>query len=201
MLRSSETVWFVNHYYVYAFFPVLIGAAAISALRSPAAFQLWRNIFAVSLAMALIGFAFFPLTPPRLLEGDSGFVDTLMIAGPRYYGDESGSSLFNAYGSIPSIVNEYAAMPSMHVGWSALAAALLVSAFPGRRWLLALGIAHVTMMQIAVVGTGNHYLIDGIVGVLVVLLSWIAVTKLVPRLRTACHVHAVAARELTVCHK
>jgi hypothetical protein len=184
VLRYDALTWLFNHYYVYAFFPVLVASAVLAALRASAAFQHWRSIFILSLAVALAGFALFPLTPPRLMPPEYGYVDSLMLHGPRYYGDESGSSLFNAYGSIPSMVNEYAAMPSMHVGWSAIAVALLIAAFPAwKRWLLFLGIGHVAMMELAVVATGNHYLVDGLVGLVVVALAWLAVDRVTPRLR------------------
>jgi hypothetical protein len=163
---------FLNYYYVYAFFPVLIVAGLLSWRRVPAVFRFWRLVFAVSLIIALAGFAFFPLTPPRLLPAEHGYVDTLLQYGPRYYGDEFGNSLFNAYGSIPSLVNEYAAMPSMHVGWSAIAGILLVKAFPHRRWLIAAAVVHVLIMQLAVVATGNHYVIDGPVGLAIVGVSF-----------------------------
>ncbi len=180
VLPHNALVWLANHYYVYAFLPVLIGSALLSAFRAPAVFNFWRNVFAMSLGAALVLFSLFPLTPPRLLGESSGFVDTLMVHGPRYYGDESGASLFNAYGSIPSMVNEYAAMPSMHVGWSLIAGILLIAAFPTRRWLIPLAIIHVTLMQLAVVATGNHYVIDGIVGVGVVFLSFVAIRRVSP---------------------
>ena len=178
VLPHNGLVWLANHYYVYAFLPVLIGSALLSAFRAPAIFNFWRNVFAMSLGAALVVFSLFPLTPPRLLGGEAGFVDTLMIHGPRYYGDESGASLFNAYGSIPSMVNEYAAMPSMHVGWSLIAGALLIAAFPTRKWLIPLVVAHVLFMQLAVVATGNHYVIDGLVGVAVIGLSYLAILKI-----------------------
>ncbi len=199
LLQRPETTWLVNHYYVYAFFPVLIASALLAARRAPGAFQRWRTIFVASLGFALIGFALFPLTPPRLLDSGYGFIDSLMLTGPRYYGDESGSSLFNLYGSIPSMVNEYAAMPSMHVGWSAVAAALVIAAFPKRKavWLLAL--AHVMMMQLAVVATGNHYLIDGIVGLIVVAVSWAIVTHGLPRVRVWLETSMHATGGFSVC--
>jgi PAP2 superfamily protein len=181
VLEHSAVGWFLNHYYVFAFFPMLIGGAVIAAVRAPRAFQHWRTVFIISLGFALVGFALFPLTPPRLLP-HLGYVDTLMLRGPRYYGDEAGASIFNAYGSIPSMVNEYAAMPSMHVGWSAIAGALFVAAFAGRRWIVGLAVLHVVLMQIAVVATGNHYLIDGIAGLLVVLTAALVATR-VPSLR------------------
>ncbi|MGD9713920.1 MAG: phosphatase PAP2 family protein [Thermomicrobiales bacterium] len=201
VLGRSESVWLVNHYYVYAFFPVLIGSAVLAAWRAPAVFHEWRKIFVVSLSLALAGFALYPLTPPRLLGGQTGYVDTLLLSGPRYYGDESGSSLFNLYGSIPSIVNEYAAMPSMHVGWSAVAAALLIAAFPERLLVKVLAVAHVIVMQLVVVATGNHFFIDGIIGLLVVLVSWLVVVRFLPRLESWWELGRRSHENFTVCQK
>ncbi|MGH2559123.1 MAG: phosphatase PAP2 family protein [Thermomicrobiales bacterium] len=174
---TLDHTWLIsaaNHYYVYGFLPVLVTCAVLGAWRATRAFAWWRTAFAVSLALALIGYVAFPLAPPRLLPAAEGFVDTLQLYGPRYYGDATGSSLFNAYGSIPSLVNEYAAMPSMHVAWSIVAGALLFAAFR-RRWALAVAIIHPLLMAISVVITGNHYLLD-VVGGIAVLLAAIALT-------------------------
>lgn len=170
-LRYPNLVRFVDNYYVFAFFPVLIGASIWGYRAAPATFQTARRIFAVSLAMALTVFALVPLAPPRLLPQSFGYVDTLMLYGPRYYGDASGASLFNAYGSIPSMVNEYAAMPSMHVGWSIIAGWLLYVASGRRWWVGALAATHVMLMETVVVATGNHFVVDGLAGALVVLVA------------------------------
>ncbi len=169
-LSHPDLIWFLNHYYVFAFFPVLIVAAVFGYRAAPAAFHTARRVFAVSLAMALIMFMLIPLAPPRLLPA-YGYIDTLMLYGPRYYGDSSGASLFNAYGSIPSMVNEYAAMPSMHVGWSIIAGWLLYVASGRRWWVGALVATHVFLMETVVVATGNHYVIDGLVGMAVVVFA------------------------------
>lgn len=166
--------WFVriaNWYYVLGFLPMLIGSAVLAAWRAPAALYHWRGIFALSLLMAIVGYTLFPLTPPRLLPNDWGFVDTLTTYGPRYYGDHSGASLFNGYGRLPSLVNVYAAMPSMHVAWSVIASALIAAAFPRRAWSLAVAVLHPTLMAIAVVVTANHFLLDVVAGLLVLSLS------------------------------
>lgn len=168
-LRHPDLVWFFDHYYVFAFFPVLVAAAIWGYRAVPAAFQTARRVFAISLGIALIIFGLVPLAPPRLLPESYGFVDTLMLYGPRYYGDASGASIFNAYGSIPSIVNEYAAMPSMHVGWSMIAGWLLYVASGRKWWVGVLAATHVLLMEIVVVATGNHYVVDGLAGALVVL--------------------------------
>jgi hypothetical protein len=172
LLPHPSIVLFFNRYYVFAFFPVLIAAAIWGYRAAPDAFHTARRVFAVSLAMALALFALVPLAPPRLLPESYGYVDTLMLYGPHYYGDASGASIFNAYGSIPSMVNEYAAMPSMHVGWSIIAGWLLYIASGRRWWVGMLAAVHVLMMQTVVISTGNHFLIDGIAGALVVLIAW-----------------------------
>jgi hypothetical protein len=160
-----------NYYYVFGFLPVLISCTILGAWRAPAAFAWWRSVFATSLLLALVGFAMFPLTPPRLLPPEYGFVDTLLVYGPHYYGDASGSSLFNAYGSIPSVVNVYAAMPSMHIAWSIIAGALVCAAFGLRWWTILLAVLHPMMMAYVVIVSGNHYVLDVVFGIFVLLVS------------------------------
>lgn len=173
-----------NWYYVAGFLPVILGLAALSAWRAPEAFRWWRRVFAVTLVMALVGFVLFPLAPPRMLPSSEGFVDTLVAYGPQYYGDHDGKSLFNGYGSFPSLVNVYAAMPSMHVAWSAIAGALLAASLPGRRLALAAGILHPILMGIAVLVTANHYVLDVVIGGLVLGVGVLAVVWF-DRLRSA----------------
>jgi hypothetical protein len=151
-----------NWYYAFGFLPVIVTIAAISALVDYRSFLWWRRRFAVTLFFALVGFAAFPLAPPRMLPN---MVDTLMDYGPRYYGDSHGASLFNGYGRIPSMVNVYAAMPSMHVAWSIIAGALIISAFRRTWWSWCLGIAHPVFMGTAVIVTANHFLLDVVIGI------------------------------------
>ena len=158
-----------NWYYVYGFLPVLIGCAVLSAWKAPVAFAWWRRVFAISLTLALVGFAFYPLTPPRLLPSSYGYVDTLLRFGPRYYGDATGSSLFNLYGSIPSTVNVYAAMPSMHVALATLNALFLSRI---NRAAGVLGWAFLGITQVGSVYFGWHYAIDGYVSIIAVLVLW-----------------------------
>lgn len=153
-----------NWYYVAGFLPVLVSCALLCAWRNPDAFHWWRHVFAISLLLALIGYATFPLTPPRLLPADAGFVDTLLRYGPRYYGDTSGASIFNGQGSLPSMVNLYAAMPSMHVAWSFVAGALFGSAWRSKRLAAVLAVLHGTGMAAAVTLTANHYVLDIVAG-------------------------------------
>ena len=174
-LPHDWIVQIANWYYVLGFLPMLVGGAVLAAWRAPSALFHWRGIFALSLLMAIVGYTLFPLTPPRLLPNDWGFVDTLTTYGPRYYGDHSGESLFNGYGRLPSMVNVYAAMPSMHVAWSVIASALIAAAFPRRTWALTVAMLHPILMAIAVVVTANHYLLDVAAGLFVLSLSVLSV--------------------------
>ena len=73
-----------NWYYVAGFLPVLVSCAVLCAWRNAGAFNILRRVFALSLSLALVGYASFPLAPPRLLPSSAGFVDTLLRYGPHY---------------------------------------------------------------------------------------------------------------------
>lgn len=172
--RLLEHVWLIktaNWYYAYGFLPVLITATLLGVWRAPDAFYHWRRVFSISMVMALIGFALYPLAPPRLMPSSYGFIDTLLLYGPKYYGDASGDSLFNLYGRVPSTVNVYAAMPSMHVAWSVVAGALLVAVIGRNIVTSTFAALHPCFMAFAVVVTANHYVVDVLVGLIVLLLA------------------------------
>lgn len=165
-LRHQWIARVANWYYVLGFLPVLVGAALLAAWRAPAVFLRWRTIFAISLFLALAGFALFPVAPPRLLPGNDGYVDTLLLYGPHYYGNAHGRSLFNAFGHLPTLVNLYAAMPSMHVAWSSVAG-IFLTVVTHRRWMWIVAVLHPTLMAFTVIVTANHFVLDVIVGMMV----------------------------------
>jgi PAP2 superfamily len=93
-----------------------------------------------------------PLAPPRLLAA-TGMIDTGDTFGPSVYGDPDDDTLSN----------QFAAMPSLHVGWALAVAVTLVVAHRGRwRWLW-LGYPVLTLAVVVV--TANHYWLDAAVGV------------------------------------
>ena len=97
-----------------------------------------------------------------------GIADTVGLAG-----HDSGSFAGIKF-------NPYAAMPSMHVGWSLLVG--LIGFRVARRRLAArVFLLHPVIMAITVTATGNHYFLDSIVGILVAL-SAVALLRL-PRPR------------------
>lgn len=151
VVPHDALVHFFNFIYFYGLFPLLLPTAVWLFFKNPRVYALARNAFLCSGAIAVVCFLIVPTAPPRLL--DIGFIDTL------------GQSLTPTYDSIPG-VNQYAAVPSMHVGWNFLTAIAIYMALPRSRWRGAILILPVVMFTATIV-TGNHYFIDGVLGVLV----------------------------------
>jgi len=109
-----------------------------------------RTLLFVSLGLAVIGYVGYPTAPPRMVSG-LGLADTVGMSS-------------HDTGSVAGIrFNPYAAMPSMHVGWS-----VLIGIFGFRaarsRGLKAFFAAHPFLMVVTVTATGNHYFVDAIAG-------------------------------------
>lgn len=140
-----------NGFYIYGYWPVFVLTLVWLIARRPAAYPFYRNALLASGAFSLVIFAFYPLSPPRFLPWH-GFVDTISLAAPTYREMNS-----------PTFVNEYAAMPSLHFGWILL----LGIAWVALSRVLVVRIAGATMpllMFAAIVLTGNHYVVDAVVG-------------------------------------
>jgi hypothetical protein len=115
---------------------------------------LWRNALAMTTAVALIGFAFYPLMPPRLLPASYGFVDTLKVFGSLWSFDS---------GTMHKISNQYAAMPSLHFAWATWSTVVLAPMVK-RNWAKALVFAYPAATLFAIVVTANHYFLDAVAG-------------------------------------
>jgi hypothetical protein len=126
----------------------------------------WRNTLGIATGLALIGFAFFPLLPPRLLDSYSqvhhlgihyGFVDTL-AKDPAFWS-------FNS-GAVNKISNQFAAMPSVHCAWALWCACALVPRVK-HAWAKALAVLYPVTTVTVIVVTANHYFLDAAGGFLV----------------------------------
>ncbi|HVL92706.1 MAG TPA: phosphatase PAP2 family protein [Acidimicrobiales bacterium] len=154
------TEWFVsfwNVFYGTAHFVVTAGVLIWLFRRQPERYPLWRNTLAATTALALVGFALYPLMPPRLLPASYGYVDTLEAIGGLWSFDS---------GPVAKVSNQYAAMPSLHAAWAtwcALAVAPALRSAPAR-WAAA---AYPLMTLFAVVVTANHFWLDAAGGLLV----------------------------------
>jgi membrane-associated phospholipid phosphatase len=152
---------FFSVYYLVGFAPVVVSALVVLALTRRRLYLLLRTLLLVSLGIALVVYVAFPTAPPRLVPG-LGITDTVGLAG-------------HDRGSFAGVrFDPYAAMPSLHVGWSLLIG-LTVFRATSRTWLRAVALAHPVLMALAVTATGNHYLVDSLAGALVALLAFLAV--------------------------
>ena len=121
-------------------------------LRRRAAYAPIRNVFLAANALALIVYAAFPVAPPRLVLA-SGLQDVLRTSvGVDLHG-----------GALSALFNPYAAVPSMHVAYAILVGLAV--------WLLAdahlvrlVGALYPALIVLAVVATGNHYVLDAAAG-------------------------------------
>ncbi|WP_460358314.1 phosphatase PAP2 family protein [Actinoallomurus acanthiterrae] len=145
-------------YYVSVHFPATVVFLAWIWWRHQDHWPRVRAAIILSTALALIGHFAYPLAPPRFLPG-TGLVDLMNVYGPSAYGEAPGSG--------PS--NQFAAMPSLHVGWALLVAWGISRYGTGRaRWA---AVAYPVATTSVVVLTANHYWLDGVVGGVVVIVS------------------------------
>jgi hypothetical protein len=164
-----------NYYYGTAYIACTIVILLWMYRRQSDDYPLWRNTLAFGTLLGLIGFATFPLMPPRLLDvmgnGDYfGFVDTL-VQYPTFWSFESSA--------MQKVSNQFAAMPSLHCGWALWGAAAL---FPRVKswWMKALAIAYPVATIFVVVATGNHYFLDAVGGAVIFLVGY-GIARLVTR--------------------
>ena len=158
--------WFIQFWNLfYGTFHFVVTAFCIIWLfrRFPEKYVKYRTTLAVTTALALIGFATFPLMPPRLIP-EWGFVDTLKDYGGLWSFDS---------GAMQKVSNQYAAMPSLHFGWSSWCALVLVPTLR-RPWLRVLAFVYPWLTLFAIVVTGNHFWLDAAGGALILWLGWLA---------------------------
>jgi PAP2 superfamily len=154
---------FFSTYYMLGFGPVVAATLIWLAFMKCEYYVQLRTALFVSLAFAAVSYALVPMAPPRLVP-DIGIADTVGLAA----GHDTGS-----FGGVVPF-NPYAAMPSMHVGWSLLVGIFGFRALRGNplRWVFAI---HPVLMAVTVSATGNHYFLDSAAGVAVVLSALLAI--------------------------
>lgn len=127
--------------------------------RRPAHYRAARTWLMLSTLLGLIGFTLLPTCPPRLLDASYGFVDTMaQYSSYGWWGAEA-----SAPRGLGGMTNQYAAMPSLHVGWAVWCGVLLWR--HGKAPLLrVLGLVYPLVTVIVVMGTANHYFLDAVAG-------------------------------------
>jgi hypothetical protein len=139
-----------NWVYIWLHWPVIAATLFWLHHRHRRQYYLLRNAMFISGALGLVVFALWPVAPPRLVG--HGFVDTVTELSTSYRVLQP-----------PALVNKYAAVPSLHVGWNLLVGVTLWRV--GRHPLLrAFAVCSPLLMGLAVMATANHFLIDGVAG-------------------------------------
>jgi predicted neutral ceramidase superfamily lipid hydrolase len=144
-------------YYMIGFGPLIAAVLIWLGLRDRDRYRELRMLLFASLALAVLFYVAYPTAPPRLVP-EFGITDTVGLSG-------------HDTGSFAGIrFNPYAAMPSMHVGWSLLVGIVGFRA-TRQRTLRAFFALHPLLMAVTVTATGNHYFVDSAAGAAVALLT------------------------------
>ncbi|QDY76872.1 phosphatase PAP2 family protein [Streptomyces qinzhouensis] len=147
--------------FVYASLHYLVTPAILVWLfrRRPLQYRAARTWLMVSTLLGLVGFILMPTCPPRLLEAGQGFVDTMaQYSSYGWWGAEA-----SAPRGMGGFTNQYAAMPSLHVGW-ALWCGVLLWRYGRTPLMRTLAVAYPLVTVIVVMGTANHYFLDAAAG-------------------------------------
>ena len=159
--NARELVVFLNWTYIVIFWPIIALVSVTLYVADRGRYRYYRKITLLSFALALLVFMLFPLAPPRMIE--ELFVGTIETFGPSGYAGRDFSSYYNPY----------AAMPSLHFGWTVMFGVMFLRTT--MRWVRALGVVYPALMLFCITVTGNHYIVDAVGGVLVIGVSFLAV--------------------------
>lgn len=131
-----------------------------------------RRALVAATLIALVFFLLIPTAPPRIM---SGFTDVLALHSHQGWWGEDAS----APRGLGHLTNELAAFPSLHAGWS-LWCAIQMRRYGRNVVVRALGWIYALGTAVVVIGTANHWTVDVLVGWLVVLAGYVAVSPFVP---------------------
>ncbi|MCX5396622.1 phosphatase PAP2 family protein [Streptomyces sp. NBC_00102] len=152
----NSVTWLIvsmNYYYATLHFIVTIGVLVWLFRSHPGRYAATRLVLFATTGVALLGYYLVPLAPPRLMNGGT-FVDTVLV-------HHTWGSM--ASGNLKNMSNQYAAMPSMHIGWS-LWCGLTIFALASVPWVRVLGLLYPVATLVVIVSTANHFWLDAVGG-------------------------------------
>jgi len=145
-------IGFANLIYLNAQTTVVLAALVFIYLAHNERFYFVRNMFVVSMVIALIGYAVFPTAPPRFFFPEYGFQDTV-----------SSFASVDKEDSVNVLFNPYAAVPSMHCAFAIMIGVTLARLCRFRLARIAWAVYPVVMTWVVVV-TANHWWLDAALG-------------------------------------
>jgi PAP2 superfamily len=138
--------------YLNAQFTVTIACLVYIYLRHNSSFYFVRNMFAVAMWTANLGFMLFPAAPPRFFP-EWGFADS--VSNLTHVSHDSVA--------VNSLVNQYAAIPSMHVAF-ALMIAIPLARLSKHRVTRVLWAVYPLLVALVIISTANHFITDAVLG-------------------------------------
>jgi hypothetical protein len=160
--KVSWLVVSMNYYYSTLHFIVTPLTLIWLYTFRPDRYRAGRTALYIATLLALFGFAFFALAPPRFLP-DQGFIDTVVTHHTWGSWDS---------GHVSTVANLYAAMPSVHIVWSAWSG-LTVAFLARHTWVRVLGALYPVATLVVILSTGNHFVADAAGGALTLSLGFL----------------------------
>lgn len=155
---------FANYFYAIGFSLTTIVTLVVLWRIDWRVFRFHRTVLVVMTGAAMVTYWLYPLAPPRLVP-DGGFVDTFIK--------------YRTWGRLHTpanedVSNQYAAMPSMHTGWS-IWVAVSVCFVAGRWWIRVLACSLPVVTVVVIMATANHFVLDAAAGASYYALAFTAV--------------------------
>ncbi len=162
----------VSDYYDNAHFIVTLGLLGWLWVRRADIYRPLRNVLVLTNVIAFAVFWLYPVAPPRMLRAD-GFSD--VVASTHAFGSWH-------TGALASAANQLAAMPSLHMAWAAWCAVVLWR-LSRRVWVRAIAVLYPCMTALAVLATGNHYVLDVLAGLATLVVAMLIEATILRKIR------------------
>jgi len=170
-IQAQWVVDFANQVYMNSQFAVVVGFFFWLYFFHNESYYFVRNMFTVSMVLALVGYTLYATAPPRLFP-EHGFVDTI----------NDYSSVNHDSGLAKAFINPYAAVPSMHCAFS-LMVGMTGFQLAKLRPIRVLWALWPLLVAWVVIVTGNHYWVDVALGWAVAGCSVLVASRLLARAR------------------
>ncbi len=170
-LPAQWLVDVANQLYLNAQFSIALGFLVWLYLFRNEYYNFVRNMFVVSMGLALVGYTLYPTAPPRMFP-QHGFVDTIVDFSNVNH-DSTVAKIF---------INPYAAVPSMHCAFAMMIGATGVMVC--RHWFSKVFWAFwPVLIAWVVIVTANHYWVDVALGWMVAATAALVAARLLARAR------------------
>jgi hypothetical protein len=153
LVEAAAATYWLSQFFVLGF------ALLWVYFRQTESFTRFRNWVMLANVIGLIGYVLIPTAPPRMFPS-LGFLDIEALF----------SGLTTSSKGVSAMANPYAAMPSLHAA-DALIVGISMAFVCRRLWAKVLWLLWPPWVWFTVMATGNHFWLDCLAGVLIVLVA------------------------------